>query len=113
MPPSNIFREIPVDIRKLKKLIELVEASGVAELEITEGEDTVRIGRYPTSAIPAMAAPAAPAPAPAAAPQPAATAEPETTSAANATPAGTQVRSPMVGTFYRAPSPDAEPFVEV
>lgn len=100
-----------MDIRKLKKLIELVEDSGVAELEITEGEDTVRIGRYP----PAGSIPAAPAMAPAApvaAPQPAA-AEPAATEVADNTPDGDSVKSPMVGTFYRAPSPDAQPFVEV
>jgi len=103
-----------VDIRKLKKLIELVEASDVAELEITEGEDTVRIGRYPA---PGSVAPAQPMTMPqsltAAAPQPAPT-EPVTTEAVGSSaPEGNTVRSPMVGTFYRAPSPDAKPFVEV
>lgn len=102
-----------MDIRKLKKLIELVEASGVAELEITEGEDTVRIGRYPApGSVPAMPA-MMPSPAPAfAAPQaaPTETAAPEV---ADTTPDGKTVRSPMVGTFYRAPSPDAKSFVEV
>lgn len=96
-----------MDIRKLKKLIELVEESGVAELEITEGEESVRIGRYPpTGAVPPVA-PAAPVPA--AAPQPAA----ENADAGEKSFNGTVVRSPMVGTFYRAPSPDADPFVEV
>lgn len=100
-----------MDIRKLKKLIELVEDSGVAELEITEGEDTVRIGRYPpVSSMPAV--PAAAQAAPVAAPQPAA-AEPAATEVAATTPDGNSVNSPMVGTFYRAPSPDAQPFVEV
>lgn len=101
-----------MDIRKLKKLIELVEASGVAELEITEGEDTVRIGRYPAPGVPTMPMSMAPAPAPVAAPQ-AASSEPTTTEPADNAPDGTQVKSPMVGTFYRSPAPDAEPFVQI
>ena len=102
-----------MDIRKIKKLIELVEESGIAELEITEGEESVRINRY--SAAPVAAAPmamAAPAPAPVAAPAlaaaPLASAE-----AAPAEPVGHTVRSPMVGTFYRSSSPGAKSFVEV
>lgn len=101
-----------MDIRKLKKLIELVEASGVAELEITEGEDTVRIGRYPNmGAMPVMPAAAAPQWAPAAAP--AATTEAAAASPRDDTPAGARVKSPMVGTFYRSPAPDADAFVDV
>lgn len=104
-----------MDIRKIKKLIELVEESGIAELEISEGEESVRISRNGTAmpapihyaAAPAPVAAAAPAPA-AAAPAPAAT-----EAAAPAVPAGHQVLSPMVGTFYRSPSPDAKSFVEV
>ena len=102
-----------MDIRKVKKLIELLEASSVDEIEIKEGEESVRISRNTAAPI-AMAAPvAAPAmPAPvapvAAAPAPAPAApEAAAPSAANA------VKSPMVGTFYRSPSPDAAPFVEV
>ncbi len=103
-----------MDLRKLKTLIELVESSGIAELEIQEGEERVRITRaLPAGAapsgvpvavasapihVPAVAAPAAAAPEPAAPPP-----EPE----------GHLVRSPMVGTFYRASSPGAKPFVEV
>ncbi len=97
-----------MDIRKVKKLIELLEASSVDEIEIKEGEESVRISRN-TGAPIAMAAPvAAPVmPAPAAlAPAPV-TPEVAAPSAANA------VKSPMVGTFYRSPSPDAAPFVEV
>jgi len=97
-----------MDIRKVKKLIELLEASSVDEIEIKEGEESVRISRN-TGAPIAMAAPvAAPAmPAPAAlAPAPV-TPETAAPSGANA------VKSPMVGTFYRSPSPDAAPFVEV
>lgn len=98
-----------MDIRKVKKLIELVEESGIGELEIHEGEESVRITRY--SAAPAQVTYAA-APAPAAAP--AAPAAP----AAAAAPAapelkGTVIRSPMVGTFYRAPSPTSANFAEI
>ena len=99
-----------MDLRKLKKLIDLVEESGISELEVTEGEEKVRISRHlPNSqapvqfAQPYIAAPAAPqAAAPVAA-------------AENAAPAieGHVVKSPMVGTFYRAPSPDAKTFVDV
>lgn len=106
-----------MDIRKIKKLIELVEESGIAELEITEGEESVRINRYsaapiaaaPFGAAPFAAAPVAPAPAAIA---PAADAQPAPIETAIAG-AGHQVCSPMVGTFYRAASPDAKPFVEV
>lgn len=103
-----------MDIRKIKKLIELVEESGIAELEIAEGEESVRISR---SGTPAPAAPvqyAAPAPAPAApAPAPAPAEAPAAAPAAPAEPAGHKVLSPMVGTFYRSPSPDAKSFVEI
>ncbi len=98
-----------MDIRKIKRLIELLDESGVNEIEIHEGEESVRISRAGTAVAAApVAAPApAPAPAPAAAP-PANAAD----TAAATEPAGHKVRSPMVGTFYRSPSPDAEPFVE-
>jgi acetyl-CoA carboxylase biotin carboxyl carrier protein len=94
-----------MDIRKVKKLIELLEESGIAELEIKEGEESVRISRQ--SAVTQYAAPAlaaaptasAPAPAPAA-PAPA------------AEPRGHHVKSPMVGTYYGAASPSSEPFVK-
>ncbi|ASD68234.1 MULTISPECIES: acetyl-CoA carboxylase biotin carboxyl carrier protein [Pseudoalteromonas] len=103
-----------MDIRKIKKLIELVEESGIAELEITEGEESVRINRHSSAPVYAqpqqyMAAPAAPAPAaPAAAP-----AAVEAAPAESSTPAGHQVKSPMVGTFYTASSPTAAAYVEV
>ncbi len=103
-----------MDIRKIKKLIELVEESGIAELEITEGEESVRINRNNMSAAPAMQyAPqqyAAPAPAPAA---PAPAAEAPAADAAPTAPTGHQVKSPMVGSFYSAASPEAAPYVEV
>lgn len=105
-----------MDIRKIKKLIELVEESGIAELEITEGEESVRIHRGPTGVQAPMnysfAAPAHAAPAPAPAPAPVAAAEPAQ-AAAPAAPEGHVVKSPMVGTFYRASSPTAKPFAEV
>ncbi|HLQ86290.1 MAG TPA: acetyl-CoA carboxylase biotin carboxyl carrier protein [Salinisphaeraceae bacterium] len=103
-----------MDIRKLKKLIELVERSGIAELEISEGEDTVRIGRFPApGSMPPMPQPAPPPATPAGSATWSAPAETPATDAADNTPAGHSVRSPMVGTFYRAPAPDAKPFVEV
>jgi acetyl-CoA carboxylase biotin carboxyl carrier protein len=93
-----------MDLRKLKTLIDLVSESGIAELEITEGEGKVRIVKFSQTAQPvAYAAPAA-SPVVAAAP-----AEP----AAPAVPAGHLVKAPMVGTFYRAPNPGASPFFEV
>jgi len=102
-----------MDLRKLKKLIDLVQESGIAELEITEGEEKVRINRA-GSAMPAvMAMPQAPmaqaVAAPAAAPAAAAPAAPE----AAAAPEGHVVKSPMVGTFYRSSAPGAKAFVEV
>ncbi|MDZ7787713.1 MAG: acetyl-CoA carboxylase biotin carboxyl carrier protein [Halofilum sp. (in: g-proteobacteria)] len=103
-----------MDIRKVKKLIELLEESGIAELEIQEGEESVRISRYGSQApAPAPAAPAAQAPAapPAAAPAPAA--ETGGDEAGGGLPSGHVVESPMVGTFYTASSPSSPPFVEV
>lgn len=103
-----------MDIRKIKKLIELVEESGIAELEISEGEESVRISRYGNAPVyaqaPMMAAPA-PAPVAAAAPAPIAAAVESAPVVAKAS--GHQVLSPMVGTFYSAPSPDSKPFVEI
>jgi acetyl-CoA carboxylase biotin carboxyl carrier protein len=100
-----------MDLRKLKKLIDLVEESGISELEITEGEEKVKIVKG--GAAPAASAAPAPQPVPAApvtAPAAPSAALPE---AAEAAPEGHAVKSPMVGTFYRTPSPDAKPFVEV
>lgn len=103
-----------MDIRKVKKLIELLDESGIAEIEICEGEDSVRISRYPTGA-PQTAMIAAPAPAPLAAPvAPAIVAPPvEAAPAAEAEEDGYAVTAPMVGTFYSATSPGAAPFVQV
>lgn len=92
-----------MDLRKLKKLIDLVEESGIAEIEVTEGEEKVRITRTTAAAAPVYAAPA-----PAAAPVAAApAAAPAARDLSNAQ------KSPMVGTFYRAPGPNAAAFVEV
>ena len=104
-----------MDIRKIKKLIELVEESGITELEVTEEEGTVRISRAAPQAAPVQYV-AAPQAAPVAAPQvaaPAPTAAPTAAAPAAEEVAGHQVRSPMVGTFYRSPSPEAKAFVEV
>ena len=103
-----------MDIRKIKKLIELVEESGISELEISEGEESVRISRAaPAASFPVMQqAYAAPVQQPAlsAAVAPVAA---EAAPAAATEISGHIVRSPMVGTFYRTPSPDAKAFVEV
>lgn len=100
-----------MDLRKLKKLIELVEESGIAELEITEGEEKVRISRGP-SGVQMVAAPA-PAMVPALQAPAAATAAAAEGAAAPAEAEGHVVKSPMVGTFYRSPSPGAKAFVDV
>lgn len=99
-----------MDIRKVKKLIELLEESGIAELEIQEGEESVRISRHGSHA-PAPAAP--PAQAPAAQPAPAVAEETGGGEAGGGLPSGHLVESPMVGTFYSASSPSSPPFVEV
>ncbi|VEI57250.1 biotin carboxyl carrier protein of acetyl-CoA carboxylase [Pasteurella multocida] len=103
-----------MDIRKIKKLIELVEESGIMELEISEGEESVRINRGSVApaavqySVPVQAAPApvaaTPVGAPTVASAPAVSAEEMS---------GHAIRSPMVGTFYRSPSPEAKPFIEV
>ncbi|MFZ2524672.1 MAG: acetyl-CoA carboxylase biotin carboxyl carrier protein [Candidatus Ferrigenium altingense] len=98
-----------MDLRKLKTLIELVEGSGIAELEISEGEERVRITRTVAAAQQIYAAAPQPAAAPAAPPPVAAAAEP----AKPAAPEGHVVKSPMVGTFYRSASPGSKPFVDV
>jgi len=102
-----------MDIRKVKKLIELLEESDVEELEIQEGDDSVRISRRREQAAGTQYVSHYPAPAPQAAPAPEAAPAPAQESAAPAAPSGHSVKSPMVGTFYRAPSPTAKSFVEV
>lgn len=106
-----------MDLRKIKKLIELLEESTLTEIEITEGEESVRLSCQPTQTAPVqMSVPQAPAPVPAetsssapAAPASGADIEP----APSDLPEGEVVRSPMVGTFYDSPNPDAEPFFKV
>lgn len=106
-----------MDIRKIKKLIELVEESGVAELEISEGEESVRISCSPVNqGYPIMQhayAMPAPQPHPALAAAVAPTIAPMTETSVNPQISGHIVCSPMVGTFYRTPSPNAKAFVEV
>lgn len=102
-----------MDLRKIKKLIELLEESGLAELEIHEGEESVRLSR----SAPGAPVHYAPAPHPAAAPSPGPAADAPPSAAADegdddGVPEGELVRSPMVGTFYDAPNPDSEPFVK-
>ena len=102
-----------MDIRKVKKLIELLEESGIAEIEISEGEESVRISRYPQGQVHApvvhyAAPPPAPAPAPVAAPVAAPAAAPAAPNKADHT-----VTAPMVGTFYSAATPGAKPFVDI
>jgi acetyl-CoA carboxylase biotin carboxyl carrier protein len=93
-----------MDLRKLKKLIDLVEESGITELEVTEGEEKVRIAKNSPQGAPQVSAmPMAAAPAPAAAAEPAAAAVEE----------GYVIKAPMVGTFYRSSAPGAKPFVDV
>jgi acetyl-CoA carboxylase biotin carboxyl carrier protein len=99
-----------MDIRKVKKLIELLESSDIAEIEIKEGEEAVRISRMGKYAAVAAPVQAVAAPAPAAAPAPPAAAEAESQ---NRKVRGNVVKSPMVGTFYRSPSPSSPSFVEV
>jgi acetyl-CoA carboxylase biotin carboxyl carrier protein len=106
-----------MDLRKLKKLIDLVQESGIAELEVTEGEEKVRISRALASQTAVMAMPQVQMPmlmpaAPAAIAAPAAAAAAAAPAAAEAKVEGHIVKSPMVGTFYRAPSPGAKTFVE-
>jgi acetyl-CoA carboxylase biotin carboxyl carrier protein len=104
-----------MDLRKLKKLIDLVQESGIGEIEITEGEEKVRISRHgPAGAPIMMAAPALqPMAMPAQAAPAAGAAGPAAAAAPPAEPQGHVVKSPMVGTFYRAPSPGAPAFVEL
>lgn len=107
-----------MDIRKVKKLIELLEESSLTEIEIVEGEESVRLSRggtgtaaatpYPAPAYPAPAAPPAPPPAPA---EGASSALPPSPNQEDSVPEGEIVRAPMVGTYYESSSPESEPFV--
>jgi acetyl-CoA carboxylase biotin carboxyl carrier protein len=104
-----------MDLRKIKKLIELLEESNLSELEIREGEESVRLSRHPKT--PVMTAPLAPQPsAAAAAPapaSPAAAAPAAPGDEGSGLPEGTVLRAPMVGTFYASPSPGSAPFIKI
>ena len=110
-----------MDIRKIKKMIELLEESGIAEIEIKEGEETLRIARLPPGqapcyvAAPSAAAPLAPGPAMAPAPAPAAASPTGGQNGEGGTASGNEhiVTAPMVGTYYASPSPGAKSFVEM
>ncbi len=97
-----------MDLRKIKSLIQLLEESDIAEIEIAEGEESVRISRVGSAVVPMPPVPV-PVPAPATDPSPDSEEEPP----GDDLPAGHRVVSPMVGTFYTAPSPGAQPFVNV
>lgn len=99
-----------MDLRKLKKLIDLVQESGISELEVTEGEEKVRIAKHVAAPVGASYVAHAPAAAPALTPAAPSVA---VTPAAEQLPEGHVVKSPMVGTFYRATAPGAAPLVEV
>ena len=103
-----------MDIRKVKKLIELLQESGVAEIEIKEGEESVRISRGVVAPVTSVAPviPSVPVVA-AAAPEPASSAQPPARDSESTINGGHVVAAPMVGTFYDAPSPDSDPFVRV
>jgi acetyl-CoA carboxylase biotin carboxyl carrier protein len=98
-----------MDLRKIKKLIELLEESNLSELEIREGEESVRLSRHALHPQPPAPVAALPAPVPAAAPVAAIVTE----AAEAGLPEGTILRAPMVGTFYASPSPGATPFVKI
>ena len=105
-----------MDLRKIKKLIDLLEESNLAEIEIKEGEESVRLARTPRgtyAAQPMMQAPAAHAPAPMPMPSPTEAATGGQAKLAADLPDGDVVRAPMVGTFYASPAPDKPPFVSV
>lgn len=97
-----------MDLRKLKKLIDLVQESGISELEVTEGEEKVRIAKYSPAPMQMAQSYAMPAPIPAAVAVSSVNVDEE-----DALPAGHVVKSPMVGTFYRSPSPGSGTFVEI
>jgi len=114
---------MPMDIRKIKKLIELLETSGIAELEIKEGEDSVRISRHPQNSAPMVMAPPMwatsghgplpPGPAPSGSSPDVHASTPTAPTSEAETLEGSVLRAPMVGTFYRSASPGSKPFIEV
>ena len=102
-----------MDLRKIKTLIELLDASNLSEIEINEGDDSIRLSRFSSVPTPLAPAPVAPVAAAAPAAVPAAQPVPAAEAAAAPTVSGHAVESPTVGTFYSRPSPDADPFVKV
>jgi acetyl-CoA carboxylase biotin carboxyl carrier protein len=102
-----------MDIRKVKKLIELLEESGIAEIEISEGEESVRISRYPQGMTVAQAPMMAPTQASAAGAPVATPAQASPAPASPAPPTDNSITAPMVGTYYSAPAPGAKPFLQV
>jgi len=102
-----------MDLRKIKKLIDLLEESNLAELEIKEGEEVVRLSRVPKNAAPVVAAPATAPIAAVAVPAPTAAAPAAEAAVTNALPAGHVVKAPMVGTFYASATPGTPAFVKV
>ncbi|MCB1582797.1 MAG: acetyl-CoA carboxylase biotin carboxyl carrier protein [Marinicella sp.] len=102
-----------MDIRKIKKLIELLEQSSLTEMEITEGEETVKLSRASQTALPAAVHTHAALPATTQSAQPQYVEQAKVETPQVEEPTGKLVRSPMVGTFYASPSPDSEPFVKV
>jgi acetyl-CoA carboxylase biotin carboxyl carrier protein len=102
-----------MDIRKVKKLIEMLEESSLAEIEIREGEESIRISRASSAGQTSVTVSPGPAPMAATAPAPAAPAGAPAAPERPELPAGHAVTSPMVGTFYRSPNPDAKPFVDI
>ncbi|HSF77514.1 MAG TPA: acetyl-CoA carboxylase biotin carboxyl carrier protein, partial [Steroidobacteraceae bacterium] len=102
-----------MDIRKVKKLIELLEESGIAEIEISEGEESVRISRYPQGMTVAQGPMMAPMPAVAAGAPAAPATQAQPVPARPAPPKDDSITAPMVGTYYSAPAPGAKPFVQV
>lgn len=103
-----------MDIRKLKTILDLFESSSLAEIEFCEGEERIKLSKHPSAPPPpAAAAPTSPPPAPAAAAPAPAAAEPAAAAEKEAPEKGTVIKAPMVGTFYRSPSPDKPPFASV
>ncbi|QEH09080.1 acetyl-CoA carboxylase biotin carboxyl carrier protein [Histophilus somni] len=102
-----------MDVRKIKKLIELVEESGIMELEISEGEETIRINRGTPVSNPIQYNVPVTAPTPVVAPPTVSEATGTPVTQVNEEPSGHIIRSPMVGTFYRSPSPEAKAFIEI
>jgi acetyl-CoA carboxylase biotin carboxyl carrier protein len=102
-----------MDIRKVKKLIELLDESGIAEIEISEGEESVRISRYPQGMTVAQGPMLAPMPAIAAGAPAAPATQVQPAPARPAPPKDDSITAPMVGTYYSAPAPGAKPFVQV